>query len=393
MKKLVAISVMLVLLTGAAFAQISGDLFIATHLVEGNDVSDSDISMGRLGRGGKWGLTFGEAPGTGRVVYRIANNDLWGWFAWRPIDLLRIKLGHDRDGEWGRAQISGWGFTAGAKDLVAISDYGGNALQFGGASGLYMSEVGRASVWYPGIGDGEDNALSISLYPMDGLQINFAIPKFADAVGEMSAKISTFHASLFYNIEDIGQATLGFVGLGGLEKDQDKNKSVGNVYASFYLTAIDGVRLDLGFRYNLPWETAAGVANGGGMMIGLGLNMPSVVENLSFKLRAGAGLSGKTSGADNNTEFMVNILPAYTISPGFVFYFFAGMGMVLPAGDGDSAMGWFVNPYISYRAGGITFWAGLKVDQRNNQGTEGTPAAPGTKNLRWAIPFGFSANY
>ena len=385
MKKLIAISVMLVLLTGAAFAQISGDLFIASHLLEGNDQSNSDINMGRLGTGAKWSLTFGEAPGTGRVVWRLGDKDMWGWFAWRPIDMLRIKFGHDRDGEWGRAMITGWGFTAGAKDLVAVSDYGGPpALQFGG--GLYMNEVGRSSPWYIGIGDSEGYALSFSLYPMDGLQINFAIPKFADSSTEMSAKLSTFHASLFYNIEDIGQATLGFVGLGGLEKDMDKSKSVGNVYASFYLTAIDGVRLDLGFRYQLPWETAAGQANGGGMMIGLGFNMPSVVENLSFKLRAGVGLGGKTNNADDNTVLMVGINPTYTIAPGFVFYFHAGLGMSMPS-SGDSTMGWFVNPYISYRAGGITFWAGLKVDQVTNQGTDAQ------KQIRWAVPFGFSANY
>ena len=395
MKKLIAISVMLVLLTGAAFAQISGDYLAASRLVRLDD--GDDVMMGGLTFAAKWSITFGEAPGTGRIVYRLHDDDLWGWFAWRPIDLLRIKFGWDRDGEWGRAFINGWGFTAGAKDLVAVNDYGGG---YNPSGGIAVSGAGRGDPWYPGIGDGDHFALMFSLYPMDGLQVNFGLPRFGASLTEMygspvagrteeemSLKISLFHASLFYNIEDIGQVTLAFVGQGGLGKDKEKTASVGDIYASFYLTAIDGIRLDLGFKMGIPFTNAGDKTQGGRMNIGLGLSMPSVIENLSFKLRGGA-LIGGTNDAGNAlaTEFMVGIIPTYTIAPGFLFYFHAGLGMNMPE-QGDSNMAWFVNPYISYRAGGITFWSGIQVRQLNSIGSDAAKA------IQFSIPFGFSANY
>jgi|GEM_PF-3088336 len=381
MKKLIAISVMLVLLTGAAFAQISGDLFVNAALLAGNTEAD-DIMMGGKGSndiyGAKWSLTFGEAPGTGRIVWRLHDASMWGWFAWRPIDMLRIKLGWDRDGEFGTAQINGWGFTAGAKDLVATNDYAG---------GLFMSSAGRGSPWYDGFGDGEGYSFIVSLYPMEGLQINVGIPQFANTAAEMSRKIANVQASIFYNIEDIGRLSLAFVGRGGLGKDQDKTMSVGDIKASFFLTALDSIRIDLGFSMGIPFTNASDKSEGGRMAIGLGFNMPTVVENVSFKLRGGAFVGGtNAAGAALNTVIMVGILPTYQIAPGFRFYFHAGMGMEMPE-TGDSNMGWFVNPYISYRAGGITFWAGLKVDAPNSIGTAQQKA------INWSVPFGFSANY
>jgi len=388
MKKLIAISVMLVLLTGAAFAQISGDLFINAALLAGNTEAD-DINMGGAGSndmyGAKWSLTFGEAPGTGRVVYRIWDGQMWGWFAWRPIDMLRIKLGYDRDGEFGTAQITGWGFTAGAKDLVATNDYAG---------GLFMSSAGRSSPWYDGFGDGEKWSFIVSLYPLEGLQINVGIPSFIDTSVEMSRKIANVQASIFYNIEDIGRLSLAFVGRGGLGKGQDKTLSVGDIKASFFLTAIDSIRIDLGFSMGIPFTNANDKTQGGRMAIGLGFNMPTVVENVSFKLRGGAFVGGTNNAGDAlDTEFMVSILPTYQIAPGFRFYFHAGLGMNMPQTatatnpDKETNMGWFVNPYISYRAGGITFWAGLKVDSQNSRGTAIQKA------INWSVPFGFSANY
>ena len=390
MKKLIAISVMLVLLTGAAFAQISGDLNLGVTLIHSQSYENApstatDIYIGGRGadfgheNGAKWSLTFGEGTGSGRIVYRLHDNTFWGWFQWTPIEQLRIRFGWDRDGIWGAAQINGWGFTGVAKDLVAVRDYNG---------GLFMAA--RDAAFYGGLGDGIANVLAVSILPMDGLQINLGLPSIAagnwgGGLGtkqEMSIALSTFHLNVVYNIEDVGVTRLSFVGLGGLGKDKEKTASVGRVFGSFYLTAIQGMAIDIGVRYDLPWQNAANQDNGGQLAVGFGFNMPQVVENLSFKLRAGATLSGKTNGADNATTISLGILPMYNFGS-FRFYFHAGLGMSMP-NQGDTSMDWFVNPYIQIPAGGFNFWIGLQIEEKDTGAKDG---------IAWGIPIGFNVNY
>lgn len=389
MKKQIAILVMLALVTsGVAFAQISGDLNMGITLIhayaEGND---TDVKMGDRGpgfshdNGSKWSITFGEGKGIGRVVYRLHDNSLWGWFQWSPIEQLRIRFGWDRDGYWGAAQISAWGFTAIAKDLVTSRMYNG---------GLYFKTYQSLDegTFYPGIGDGDRNMFSISILPMDGLQINFAIPSLT-AAQEMSIKLASFHANIVYNIEDVGTARLSFVGRGGLGKDQEKVSSPGNVYASFYLTAIDAIRLDLGLMYRIPYKNTADQDMAGRLSAGLG--MTTSAGPFGFKLRAGALLGGKDKGADMDTVISAGILPSYKFSA-FTLYFHTGLGVLLPAADGaDTVVEWFVSPYLQIPTGGFNFWVGLQIEKKGPAG--GTSAGKNNDNVVWGIPIGFNVSY
>ena len=393
MKKLLMITVVLALVSGAAFAQVSGDFFAASTFIQGNtgkqaNGDPNDMTMGGGNAEAKWGIRFGEGAASGRIVYRLHDDSLWGWFAWRPIEQLRIKYGFDRDGEYGAAQITGWGFNAGAKDLVAYSDYGG---------GLYMNESIRSPSWFYGFGDSEGYSLIVSVFPVDGLRITAGIPQFGMSGGSggsgatgSASKIDVQLAKIFgnveYKIEDVGTANLAFQGRGGLA--DGVYATPGWFFASFFLTALkeQGVgEFDLGFRMELPWKNASDQDNGGEMRVGLGYRIN--IEAFQLKVRLGAQLpGGKAAGvANEDIRFAINVLPQYKLEA-FTFYFQAGLGMHMPK-TGDSNMAWFINPYISVPIGGATFWAGLKVDQQASVGTDDQ------KRINWAVPFGFSANY
>jgi len=383
MKKLIAILVMLALATGAAFAQISGDLNMGVSLLHGYaEGNDTDIKMGGNGagfgheNGSKWSITFGEGKGIGRVVYRLHDASFWGWFQWSPIEQLRIRFGWDRDGYWGAAQISGWGFTGIAKDLITARMYNG---------GFYMRTFQGLdeATFYPGIGDGNRQALGISILPVDGLQINLAIPSLNQSK-EISLQLADFHANIVYNIEDVGTARLSFVGRGGLGKDQEKVSTPGQVYGSFYLTAIDALRLDLGVMFVLPWKNTADQDSGGRLSAGLGLTTSS--GPFSLKVRAGALIGGKSAGADLDTIIAVGVLPSYKFSA-FTFYFHAGLGMMMPK-EGDNVVEWFISPYLQVPTGGFNFWVGLLIEkERKGNGPNYN------ENIVWGIPIGFNVSY
>ncbi|MDR0502505.1 MAG: hypothetical protein LBH16_04210, partial [Treponema sp.] len=293
MKKLIAISVMLALLTGAAFAQanLGGQLMIGTTLLKGETTEDSDVLMGgQQYHEAKMSATFGDATGGGKLVFTVGNDGAysgglgnawktaWGFLYWRPVQIFRMQVGVNADGDYGAAQISGWGFTGEAKNSVAaISDY----MNWGGGNTwwplwVFQSALTRkGNAFYPGTGDLAN--VNMSLFPIDGLRATFVFPMgggLADSgdgqAQRVGDQLADFHFNANYNIEEIGLLNVSFVGKGGLAKDKGETNSIGNIYASFYLTAIQGMGAELGLVYGLPWETAAGAKNDGYLGLGVG---------------------------------------------------------------------------------------------------------------------------
>jgi len=392
MKKLLAITVIFALVTGAAFAQVAvgGQLQIGTVVLSGNSDAD-DVFMGStMAHEAKAHFTFGDDRGGGKFVMEagtgrngsygqngfldtISHGFLW----WQPSEFFRMQVGIDADGNFGAAQISGWGFTGEAKNSVsALSDYSdwGSplALMFPWQSGSR-----RASAFYPGTGDA--NNVNMSFFPMDGLRINLVLPMSGSR--DILTQFAFTHLNVAYRIEDVGNLNVSFVGAGGLGKDASNTASIGDLYASFYLTALEGMDIDFGVRYGLPWETTGGVENAGYLSLGLGFSFTA--DDFNIKLRAAAQLTGKTNGADDPTTIHVGILPNIRISNDLIFFFHAGLAMVMPS-VGDAVMGWFVNPYIWLRASeGMRFWAGVQVFQQGI--TTGADPA-----LQFRVPIGFN---
>jgi len=384
MKKLIAISVIFALVAGAAFAELSvgGQLQIGTTLLSGNSDAD-DVNMGgQKAHEAKAKFSFGDGESGGQFGINAsgdwlppATNHLvdnaWGFMYWRPVEAFRIQVGNNPDGNFGTAQISGWGFTAEAKNSVgAVSDYAG---------GLYMAE--RVAAWWDGTGAAAN--VNMSFFPTDTITINVVLPMAASQ--EASAMFARLALNAVIGLEDVGKIFITFEGTGGLEKDVD-TVSVGNLYASFFLNSLDGMDVDFGVKFGIPFEGPGGVDVNPGLNVGVGFAMTG--DGFGFKARVGAGLGAGSKAGDVEvkapTTISVGLLP-YFMLDALTLYVHVGLGMQIPD-EGESVTDWFFNPYISVPAGNIRFYMGLQVWQRGI--TDGADPA-----INFSIPFGFNCYF
>jgi len=405
LKKLIVIIAVLALVAGTAFAQpnMGGQLMIGTTLLSGDSAEDSDILMGgQQFHEAKMSATFGDSKGGGKLVFTVGNDGAysgglgdawkraWGFLYWRPVAQFRMQVGVNADGDYGAAQISGWGFTGEAKNSVgAISDY----MNWGGGNTwwplwIFQSALTRkGNAFYPGTGDLAN--VNFSIFPIEGMVAHIILPigdGLADSgngnAQEVQNQLADFHFNLKYTFEEAGLLNVAFVGKGGLGKDKEKEASVGNLYASFYLNAIQGMGIELGLVYGLPWEKEAGTAQDGFLGVGAGFRFDDGGP-FTFKLRANARLGGMTDDKDMGTLIYANILPCYKINNNVWAFLYAGLS--LETGENDfQRTGWFVNPYLWVRAAeGLRFWTGLQVYQTGIM----DGADP---DIIWRVPFGFN---
>ena len=422
MKKLIAIAVVFALIAGTAFADTSvgGQVFVAGTLLQGNNIEDSDIGNAAIGNdqyNTAIKVTFSEGPAGGRIRILGKNagegdifDEAFGW--WRPIPQLRIQIGSNQDGDFGTAQISGWGFTGENKNNGG--NQGAMAEYSGWGEGRNHS---RTTGWYGGTG-GTPN-LQFSIFATDDLTINIWFPWQGNTIAGLA--FLKVNAQVKYSIPQIGTATVSFESnTGYLKADPDswyKTEQTGTpkVFASFYLTAIENMGVDIGLAYKFPLDnTETKVVTNYPFEVGLGFRFGS--GDFNFKLRASAdfGTSTITDGTELDaskdakvTTISASILPSYKVGDMTIF-FYAGLdvrsvadwektaaGSMYRANEASSNIGWFVNPYVFVPAGGLRFkvgfqlWSdGTKADLDNNaaNGLEGA-------KVNWSIPFGFYAYF
>jgi len=413
MKKLIAISVMCALVAGAAFADTTfgGQIFVKGELLNGTNVNDTFPGTGALGLDAYNTLvkmTFGDTTAGGWLGIHNGNGAWYHGFAWwRPIPQVKLQIGRNQDGDFGTAQISGWGFTGEAKNLTAMGEYKNTFLEGQGR------DHSRTTGWYGGVGNW---AIEMSLYPAEGLSINLAVP-FDSSQSSAGFAFLKFHAQVQYRLTDIGTVNLTFQSdTGYLEGDADAwygaagvtdAASSPKVFASFFLTAIDGMGVDIGVAYKFPFNNeATKTVTNHPFEVGLGFRYGQ--GDFGFKLRAGAsfGESVVVDGADpvtGITKISASILPTYKIGAN-TFYLFAGMGIqsvedweaagvdafFKETGD-NSVISWFVNPYILFPAGSMRFLVGfqlysdgVKYPYYEKETLKYDPA-----KINWAIPLGF----
>jgi hypothetical protein len=411
MKKLIAISVMCALVTGAAFADTTfgGQIFVKGELLNGSNEKDTFPGTGAIGLDAYNTLvkmTFGDTTAGGWLGIHNGNGAWYHGFAWwRPIPQLKLQIGRNQDGDFGTAQISGWGFTGEAKNLVAMPEYQNSFIAGQGR------DHSRTTGWYPGISGW---ALEASLYPAEGLSINLAVP-----IGDQASAGFTFlkfEAQVQYRLTDIGTVSLSFQSnTGYLEGNADEWQGAAGVtdpsqspkvFASFYLTAIDGMGVDLGVAYKFPFNNeATKTVTNHPFEIGLGFRYGQ--GDFGFKLRAGVTLGESTvvdggDPVDEPTRISVSILPTYKIGAN-TFYFNAGIGMqsleggkdqnagIFASTGEDTVVSWFVNPYVLLPAGSMRFLVGFKLfsDGVGYPYYEKGEAKFDQALISWAIPIGF----
>ena len=439
MKKLIAVSVIFALVAGAAFAEatLGGQLMIGTTLLKGDDTENSNVEMGGLQyHEAKMSAVFGDAKGGGKLVFTVGNDGAysgglgnawktaWGFLYWRPLPVFRMQVGVNADGDFGAAQISGWGFTGEAKNSVgAISDY----MNWGNQSWMlwpWQSALTRkGSAFYPGTGDLAN--VNFQLFPIDALTLTFVLP-IGDGIADsgngnigssVGNQLADFQFNAKYSIEDVGIVNISFVGKGGLGSKldeagetikNDKTHSVGNLYASFYLTAIAGMNAELGLVYGLPWKNEADFDNDGFLGVGAGFRLDDGGP-FTFKVRVNARFGGKRiekidvlddggkivkedRNLDMDTVINANILPCYKITNDLWAFLYAGMSFEMFELYEGARFGWFINPYVWVRASeGLRFWAGLQIFQDGQRaGKFGQSESVADTPVTWRVPFGFN---
>jgi len=399
MKKFLAVLVVLTLVAGAAFAELGfgGELGFKVDLAKGDTKEESYVTTGagytnaRVDAnlsgdswGGKMRLLGGGTPSTG--TWWVGGGP-FAFLWWQPIDQLKIQMGRNMDSDWGAAQITGWGFNAEAQDYVAVDK----------DSGQIGSDywTGRNAGFYPGY---NGYGLGLSIYPAEGVAINIGLP-FADADPILYKNLAKIELNAQIQIGEVGKLNLSFEGDNGLFADY--NASAGTVYGSFYVTAIENVGVDLGVAYPLTYKfgsDAASVAgiNPKGPHIGLGVKYDG--GDFAVKFRAGMEMAGTTAVGDkaestDQSAIGFNILPSFNLE-GMKVFLNAGANLnMAKVGDKDQTITrWFVNPYVLVPAGGLRFYAGLKLF--GESWSEGGPykkpgATEGEAVTNWALPIGF----
>jgi len=344
MKKLIAISVMIALVAGAAFADVSigGNVKIGVPLLRG-DVDNGDINAGTaLLYDMHLNFGYGDSSNGGMMRMWSKTNEwqpaMFAFLWFTPIDMLRIQVGINPDADWGAQQIGGWGFNAEAQ--------GGTSLdQHRGLSGVNI--VARTSGFYGGFGD-LGMGLSFTFAPE--FKLNIGIPFNDNRAAEQTYLRS--HINAVINLDGVGVARVSAV-MKGLDTSDD-SFIIPDVFASFYLTAIDGMNVDLGFAYRN--ETPE-----------FGLGFRFVEGDITFRARAGFVM------AENNMQFGIHVLPSFNMGD-MMLFLNAGFAMNLDA----ETMGWFVNPYIRTSFGGIRLYAGFQLYANEDE------------VIRWSLPISFN---
>jgi len=415
MKKLFAILVVLALVAGSAFAQAGAYVIGSAVLAEGSSVEDSDINAsGSLVtarifvRGESGDGTFG---GFARADLNGAwfSPDVFAFAWWQPNEFFRLQLGRNYNSDFGLDDIVGWGFYGEAGDVGVVSKIwsgGQNPDGFG---------------FYGGF----NGIAAISITPIDGLAINLGVPFEND--GTVNDVYPYINAQVTYDIGGVGRVGVTFAGGPGysvVNKDKP-NQAVyfdpGKIYASFLLTAIEGMGLNVGLGYTLPlskpkdspvgyWWNKVGINEQDGIWVGtetafeynapieIGLGFSyDITDSFGIRARVGVGLGesfklGDADAVEFPLNFFLDVLPFYNAGT-FRIYLNIGMGYtdefkIKDTKVADSVMSWHLNPYMSVGLPWVgEFYAGIKIAD------DGVKGADDKTVTTWSIPIGIAVSF
>jgi len=432
MKRIIAISVMFVLLTGAAFAvDLGGNVIGSATVLQGNNLENSKVeSGGGLGRvridgaggdeDGKYGGWVRFDPTGGVAVGGIAAGIAW----WKPIDLFKLSLGGNPDGHFGKEGVTGWMFYQHAYDTAVV--IGGNVWGWGPLGGgdvnMYGHDVIFRDAFFGGFGGGNGTILE---FTADILAINIVLPFFEG--GETADAFKKVIAQLDVKL-DFGNIALTYVGGRGYNKGNyvaatgGAPKGAPTVMGPTYKDAKGDDKQDEYFMdANGIWQQAApatpatgeegydepskifayfggsfgplavdfglgyGFAKNDGkdaqpIAVGLGLKYGADAFGVKFRV------IGKLAGDDKVTRVLADVLPYFVLSDTMRAFVSVGLGMMMKDGE-DSIMDWHFNPYLEVgQEWGAKFLAGIKVWQY--QGGKDKGGA-----MSWAVPIAIVVSF
>jgi len=400
MKKFIAILAMVALVSGAAFAQVSGYAFGSFGVSGDEDSKFEDVGlgdgMGRInleasaetedGQFGVW-MRFRGTYSTPEINGEwLPNVGVWGSVFWKPIDQVKFQIGTNPDNHMGGDNITRWGFYSRIGDMGLVS-----------VENNYYNDWGVYSdnIFYGGFSNGGWGAV-LTITPIPMLAINVGIPLaglfsdyteannyepyFGDGFHmteitlENALKMSVFQVAA--TIPDVGKAVLTYEGIGSWNSEWDDDPAdlkdeftySGKIYFAFFLTAIDDLGVDVGFSYDLDSED-----------IGLGLGFSFGAGDFGIKARAFFNIT-KDEADDSLINIGVDLLPSFAINENLTAFCSLGLYVV----NTDNDIGFHLNPYIMKSAGwDKNFYAGVRLWQDPGKDTK----------LNWAIPVGIVASF
>jgi len=437
MKKIIAISVMFALIAGAVFADpsIGGEYGAKAILLEDKGGGD-DARAGGFGFASAHANVKWEGENAGGMIRLFSTSEGYkygsiAWYTpdfafawWKPVDQLRFQIGRNPDGDWGHAQITGWGFQAEAQNYVAIAGgfigafkdvaqyldiyalwvaAGGTAANLDEEKEITLPDGSKKTVKgkAPGVpllaytaestgfwGGFGAQGITLQITPVDGVEIDLGIPMSGEnpaAVTYANTKIN-----IKADIPDIGTARVAF----DLKKADKKADQLADIYLAFYLTAIENMTAEVGIGI-----VTSGLSDKKNDQFQIGLGYTLDAGDLGLKARL--GVVPKVSGADGLKDYIpfgLNIMPYYNLGS-LTAYVNFGVGTMLKVTKGDKAgdyLDFYFNPYVKIPVNMGNFYAGFKF----SQGSKGlanwvnTTGADAKKpDASWAIPIGFQVYF
>jgi len=404
MKKLLAIAVIFALVTGAAFAETAIGGVVETRFSAQGSNASGDAGKPTLGGGvgdaylqlsgenddGTFGgllrlnsisphdrpqldtpLQDEHGNNITHVVASLSHHRAFIW--WRPIDQLQIFLGQDPDGKFSLGDgVTDWAFHRGGSGYINYHNWD------------YWRIV------FPGNWD--SFGLCISLYPIEGLELNFILPTGGGFLLEDIAGHFRFQGS--FEIQDIGKIMFSYAGPGmSLDAVAAAGHS-GVIGGAFRLTAIDGLTAQLGVSTYLAKDS-----NVSNKPLFIGLFADYNAGDWGVKFRGAMDMGGFVNGRPdqggwrygNNTNvfakgnaFQFNIMPYYNMEIMSICFDF-GLRIQMLESGADTVTYWHANPYFKMPIPGGEFRGGLKID--NNASTVATDV------ISWSIPLAFVFNF
>jgi hypothetical protein len=397
MKKLIAISVIFALAMGGVFAvDVGGTVFGGVRVLQADSGKHIDPSNGKEvandptgaagmtrirlegsgenddGTFGGW-LRFDPLGGTnlggssttvlmgvdddGEPIYGSAGggNFVSGLAWWKPIDQVKLTIGGNPDGLYGKEGYSGWMFYQMPSDIDIVSPHS----VWGGPyfNPDWSGYAKYRNAFYGGFGD---NGLMLDIKPMDMLGINIILPYFRNDKLENIFKNTT--AQLDLNL-DFGNIALTF------EADSnhpDPDMIGAKFYLFFGLGAVDNLDLSIGVGFKAPETDKDKNTRMDPLAIGLAAKY-DVNDAFGLKARLLVQVAGnyKPDGGDQVDDpifFGIDLLPYYGVNDSLKIFFSLGLWMKNHEDWDDPSVGFHVNPYVQIGAEwGPTFYAGIRL--------------------------------
>ena len=385
MKRLIGVAIAFTLATASAFAQVqvSGQVRAGGELLIIHSDEDTDPQTARLGESARIDFRVGndrEAGDVGGLIRLQANGGFSRAYAWwRPHNMVRLQFGQNSDGDWGTAGFNGWSFTGDAMDL-GVARRATPDMRNSHAIGFY--------------GGMNMQSILLSLYPIDGLTVNFGLPLAGpifnnDRISRADDAWKRVQAQVVYNISDIGSVRLTYMGgrgiagsfnedgtfnasgIGGRNAPREYFAEGGVFYLSFWSggTLVNGLDLNIGLSYEIPVEEEQGdvtVTFQDPMEIGFGARYTSGAFGVSFRTAVSLIGSIKSEWTGGSDEWKMPVRLGFTLLPNYnlgSMRVFCQLGLELDIPDeGDTGIEWMVNPYVRIPVGGLQFFGGFSIE-------------------------------